>query len=1594
MIHQGDHVVDLVDDYLHGLLSGADAHYVRMHVEECITCKLALHQARGRMSLFRNLPAIEPSEELIQRTVEQIKQSQPRSGPRHVAWRKFLTAMAAAIVIVGALHLYFALAKPSPYDLRVVVQAEMMSDTPASMRAVVMRGDTGAPVSGAKVSIDLVDRKKSARVKLASFTTDVQGSGAPQFQLPNWTDGDYELEVIADPGFRGDELITRPLKLRRSWKLMLSCDKPVYQPGQTIHFRALALRQPDLKPVAGQEAVFTVTDPKGNVIFKTTGVTSRFGITSADCALADEIIEGAYVVQCTLGPTESKQSVQVQKYVLPKFRIELGADKAYYQPGQRMKLSIRANYFFGKPVSDAPVEVQIEDGSGNTRSTLKMDADGAASLEIPIPDRLIGRPQDGGDARVTVNVLVRDSAGQEQRRSISRVVTANPLRLELIPESGQIVSGISNTFYVLTTYADGTPAQARVSVSGLNRELRTSSVGVASFEMKPASPLTLTISATDDDGLRTTRQVPLNFSTGANDFVIRTNKAVYRGGESMKIVVLGGGNEPVFIDLIKDGQTLLTQTVPVTNGRGEYQIDLPPEIFGTLQLSAYRMGSQGLAERKSRLLYISQPQDLKLRVVQDKPEYRPGDEAKLDFTLTDSSGKPTPGAISLAAVDEAVFSVLDAAPGMEKTFFTLEQELLKPVYEIYGWSPDQNADTPSAAQAEFERALFSRGTGEPTEKRAKAREILEKAVREGDLDRYTLDVLDDPDSTSVLEDGSIEEPFLSMLKEARGQSPSLVSSYPQKAAAFEVSRRMWLSALAAGWGALIVVAIIAGLIWLAQAGGWPRVFFWLSFLAFCLLLVSILMPSLNRARETADRVRVGGRLRALSNVLVLDSPLPGPQKGAEAAAGPRLRQFFPETLLWRPELITDEQGRASLNLSLADSITTWRLSGSAVSASGKLGALNSGIRVFQPFFVDLNLPVALTRNDEITLPVAVYSYLDRDQTVELTLQRQSDWYELLDEPVKRVQLKAGEVRGVSYRLRARRVGMHELQISARGEGVGDAVKRMIEIIPDGRRVEQIANGVLQPAVSMNLNLPADAIEGSGRLTVKIYPSSFSQLVEGLDGIFQRPSGCFEQTSSTTYPNILALDYLRKTGKSAPEVEARAREYIHLGYQRLVGFEVPGGGFDWFGHPPANLVLTAYGLMEFEDMSKVYNVDPKLIERTRNWLLAQRNSQGMWSSGPMLHDGLADSVVRGADATLASTAYVAWAVFGSGQKGSDATITRDYLRTVNVNTITDPYLVAILANAGVAIERDARHTADVLDRLVRLARTSADGKQTWWEQPTDSRTAFYGSGQGGTVETTALATVALIHAGRDPQLVRGALAWLIAQKDARGTLPSTQATVLALKALIEGTGKPLGAEVTRSIRLTMNDDVERQISIPVAQAEVMQQIDLTDRLRPGDNRINLEESTGSASGYQIAYHYNVPAPQPQDDQPLAIILDYDRSDLKVGQTMTATARVTNRMGETAPMVILDLPIPAGFAPDPADFAKLIGAGGVAKYQITPRSIIVYLRSLAPNQPMTLSYRLNATMPVKITAPPARVYEYYNPARQAESAPRPISVSPAA
>jgi uncharacterized protein YfaS (alpha-2-macroglobulin family) len=315
---------------------------------------------------------------------------------------------------------------------------------------------------------------------------------------------------------------------------------------------------------------------------------------------------------------------------------------------------------------------------------------------------------------------------------------------------------------------------------------------------------------------------------------------------------------------------------------------------------------------------------------------------------------------------------------------------------------------------------------------------------------------------------------------------------------------------------------------------------------------------------------------------------------------------------------------------------------------------------------------------------------------------------------------------------------------------------------------------------------------------------------------------------------------------------------------------------------------------------------------------------------------------------------------------------------------DPYVLALVTNALLQSGVTSQPWAPYLEHLESLKQSSPDSKRVWWQQKSDGRTTFYGSGTSGAVETTALAVLAMLEAKKFPATSRAALSWLIDQKGPNGVWGSTQATVLALKALVAATEAPLGEGQERPIEIALGQQFQKEIVVPANESDVMKQLDLSKLLTPGAQELSIAERSQTGAGYQVAFRYHVPGAKPEKAEPLTIDIAYDRTELEVGGTVKATATVTNRMPTTAPMVMVDLPIPGGFAIDSEDLAKLVKDEKIAKFQVTARQAIVYLRGLEPGKPLKLEYRLKATMSVRVSVAPARVYEYYDPEKQGRSA----------
>ncbi|MBE3037485.1 MAG: hypothetical protein IMZ62_01540, partial [Chloroflexi bacterium] len=719
------------------------------------------------------------------------------------------------------------------------------------------------------------------------------------------------------------------------------------------------------------------------------------------------------------------------------------------------------------------------------------------------------------------------------------------------------------------------------------------------------------------------------------------------------------------------------------------------------------------------------------------------------------------------------------------------------------------------------------------------------------------------------------------------------------------------------------------------------------------------------------------------------------QSGA-AAEPPRLRQFFPETMLWLPDGVTGPDGTLRVDIPIADSITTWRVTALASSQDGRLGSASGPLRVFQDFFIDLDLPQALTAGDEVAIPVGVFNYLPEDQQVTLELEK-ADWFELLDEPSKSINIASNDISVVRFRIRALKPGSQPFKVTANGSKMSDAILKQVRVFPNGKPIQFTNSDRLVPGkpIWQSVSIPVDAIPGTQSLVVKIYPGIVSQVVEGLDSILRMPNGCFEQTSSSTYPNLLVMDYLKTTQQASPEVQMKAEEYINLGYQRLTTFEVGStGGFSLFGDAPADRMLTAYGLQEFSDMSRVQDVDPALIKRAAEWLLQQQNADGSWENDRgLVHESTWQSLEND---HLPVTAYITWSLTEAGF-GQDPRAQKglQYIREFQAQA-KDPYVMALVANALVA--NDVKNSASnldkttqaVLDRLVGLAFQSGD--TSYWQSEIAT---FMGSeGQVGSIETTAMAAYAFLRANSHPDLANAALVYLIHQKDSYGTWYSTQATVLSLKALLQSV-RAGANNINATVKVTLNGSQEKVVNVTPETFDVVQLLSFSDIDIGHENVVDITTEGQGSLMYQVSGGYYLPwdklSKYPElapADELVTIDLAYDRTELAVNDTVNVNVTIKlNKAGGRAESAMLDLGLPPGFTVQTEDLDALVARfkdtpqdyafPTIKRYELTGRQILVHIQNLSDGNPLQFSYHLRARFPLKAQTPASSAYDYYHP-----------------
>ncbi len=1621
--------------------------------------------------------------------------------------------------------------------VRVFGDKQYIAGSQAAIRVIVSEANSNAALAGTLHIALLVPHREP--MPLFSGSLNRRGTVEAGFRFPAELTGNYELRFVVDTPI-GSAEYTQAVQLEDKASILLTTEKPIYQPGQTIHVRALALDRASGHAAGDRTLTFEVEDSRGNKVFRKATETDKFGIASAEFALADEVNLGAYHLRALMGDAQAPANtaeitLNVERYVLPKFKVDVkftekdSKPRRDYRPGDHVTGTVRANYFFGKPVDHAEItvkassmDVAVFEAASATGTT---DADGAYRFDLKLPSYFAGHPLSQGAARALVEATVKDSAAHAETRGEPITISESPLLITAVPEGGSLIPNVENEIFLLASYPDGTPASATLTVHPSDRidhipyigevgpreeKLSTDSSGVAIFRVNPAAGMeSLRVEADDHHGNRTTSTVPLETRGGGDQILLHTNRAVFKAGDRIELKVLSTRvHGSAYVDIVRNGQTILTRDLELENGQAELAVNATPEMAGTLDIDAYLFGRDAQPVADHRLVFVQPAEELKIETTADQAQYKPGADARIRFHVTNAHGEGVQAALGLQVVDEAVFALAEKKPGFAKVFFYLEQEVMKPRYEIHSLSMDDAIEPAAAEKADAQnlaaRALFSAtemthpakvdiefGRSLPQDKfeeyQQRYRAAFEDQVR-GLAAKLSEQIGEKHDGADIVKmfatlqngappsdawntplriDGSgwfrgpnhvylvrsagpdrrfdsgddlavYIETRSGAIVDAQGRRDRLDLRIEHDRGPFndraEVTGTVEDATGAVVPGATITLRQLATHDERTARSNAAGQFTFAGLPAGrCSIKVSspgFLTSSRELSLEPRDRavltaiLNVGAVAQTVmvENAAVMEMPMMARATGAmgglamagpvpatpmalkksaamdslqiegrsftvtrdEAAAdAPHVRSYFPEALYINPEILTDGNGNAEISIPIADSITTWRMAMLASTESGALGSASSSLKVFQDFFADLDLPVTLTQGDRVSIPIAVYNYSGKSGEVSLKLEP-GDWYTLeSDNPEKTVAVETGRVGGSQFTLNANRIGKFKLTLSARMEGAQggnareDVVVREIEVIPNGREQNMVYNGRLESNAKHELKFPADAIPDASSVLVRLYPGPLSQIIEGMDSILSMPGGCFEQTSSSTYPNVLALDYMKRTKKLTPETHAKAEGYIANGYQRLLTFEVPGGGFSWFGQTPANKILTAYGLMEFNDMSKVSDVDPRLIERTGAWLAGQQQADGSWKPDTnFINEGATN---RYNTDRLRITAYIAWALANTGYRG-DATEKAKHFIESQSGSRADAYTLAVIANFAVDYGKDREFTRRSMQALMD-ARTEKGDQVSWNAE----ETGVYSTGQSAAIETTGLATQALLKWGQASEVARKALNFISSKKQAAGNWGTTQATIMALRALVLAT-ELSASDVRGSLTVVLNGKPVETLQLTAENNDLLHQFvfkgaDLVDPESPAE--VELKFDGKGTLAYQVVGRYFTPWEEKPPAEALSIDVAYDRTHLAESDIATATATIHNNLTKTANMVMVDLGIPPGFELLSEDLQTLQEktanqkSGRLEKFSLTATQAILYFNALSGKQTVTISFRLRAKYPIRARTFQSRVYEYYDP-----------------
>ncbi|XP_072038907.1 pregnancy zone protein-like [Amphiura filiformis] len=726
----------------------------------------------------------------------------------------------------------------------------------------------------------------------------------------------------------------------------------------------------------------------------------------------------------------------------------------------------------------------------------------------------------------------------------------------------------------------------------------------------------------------------------------------------------------------------------------------------------------------------------------------------------------------------------------------------------------------------------------------------------------------------------------------------------------------------------------------------------------------------------------------------------------------KLKSFFPETWLWEIKRTSEEHGEADVNVLVPDRITTWIGRGFCTNTRHGAGVSDLfPLKVFQPFYLELELPPSVIRGEKVPVKVHVYDYLQECMVIKVSLKKSDDYTSSELKPEKTVCVCNGMPATVVFYIVPHIVEKVQVEVygismedniddSVCGEdpvdmvqiGLHDSVKKPLSVQYRGIYVEDVfsshfcpsdySDGIYAERVLLR-ELPANVVPGSVSAVVSITGDMIAPSLIHLDSLLRLPLVSGEQNLLDFAPNVFMLRYLKATHQLTPKLQEQAIANMITGYQRQETFRRKDGSYNVFRDDlEGSSWLTAYVVRVYAYASQYMSVDVGNLVASVKWLKSLQDAKtGCFRpTGRIIHRALKGSVRD----EVALTAYIVSAMLEAGIPKRDPSIRKSWeCLDLALNGMGDVYTAALMAYTFALADQPCIEKAiNILNQLA----VEEHGTIYWETQREDvpyEEPYLHRKAAAQNIEMTSYVLLSYAIYREDTSVIRSGSKiahWIIMQLNANGGFASTQDTMVALQALSEY------ARVSRISR----GHTDINVKVHFGCEKEPHNLDVTE-----DNRFKLQEipvplipediiidAKGDACAMsQVIVKYNIIPEVPQNPK---FILTYEFHHVGDDCGVQKMKICATYAGEdpASNLAVISIKLISGYSPDEASVNDLRKRGlkrGLKRVEIDGSNVDIFVDKFTLKE-KCFHLRVRKEFDVRDTKKGViTVYDYYEPSR---------------